>query len=343
MQLFKKKNDDGGKAPAKKEEKISGLSLGKINLISFLVTTIIVLLSAYFSYLIYAARIELHNQDINQASLNKIAFELDGRLKTLLDITKQFTATETTLIQISQSSVEHINPDLEHTLKLIYPSFIRALVLTEKNSDPIDSLKPPYSYACVHLAMNTGTSSKYDVHRLHTQDQHIDLVIPLSTINKKLLVTLNISIIKQWIEPLFPGSAYVSLYQISPGQSDSMMLLKLGNEAFANNKTMISTTINNGNWQVNLATAQQDNLLQLDHLFYLFTFLVAVILIALGYLLVSLLSDKLIKNDLENLVKYLHTASKGAKKNIVPVRLIEFIKAMKAIDHLVEKMGKRAK
>ncbi len=338
MQLFKKKTD-GGDTQTNKEEKISGLSLGKVNLISFLITVIFVLLSAYFSYLLYADRIERHQKDINHAALNKIASELSGRIKSLVAVTNQFVKSESTLRQISNSDID---PDLQQTLKSIYPGFIRALVLSEKSSDPIDNLTPPFSYACLDLHLNTKTgASHFEVHRLHTEDQHIDIIIPISQSKNKLLITLDVSMLKQWLDPLLPANTYISLTQKTPGQTDAMVLLKSGNESFASNKTFIHTTINQGNWQLNLATEDQNHLVQIDHLLYLSTFFVATVLIAITFLLVSKLSDRLVRNDLEILIKYLHTASKGGKKSVAPVRLVEFIKAMKAIDHLVGKINKK--
>ena len=122
------------------------------------------------------------------------------------------------------------------------------------------------------------------------------------------------------------------------GQKGTQKLFSTGNPKLLNTGSVITDTINKGQWQVTYATDDQSFLLQQDHLTYLLTFAIGIIVISISYMFFSQIMSQLIRRDLQMLAKHIKDYGAGAKQNIIPVRLVEFLRPIKVIDKAINKL-----
>ncbi len=331
MKLFNRSSQES--SPPKKEVKTSGLKLSNLHILFFLISALIFLACAYASYLLYAKHIEENIFDHSQVHLAHVSDSIQGKYTLMVQQIQAIASDPTIEKKLLASKIDNIPSDIDSLFKLILPDYIRALVVDDQVKQPIEDLSPPLSYACIDQQLSvSGRIGHFEVHRLSTKDQHVDLVIPLKKQNKRLIITFNLNLIKGWVNSSLPTQGYIEITQSLPGQEGGLTIIKAGDQSLATSAISVSETFYNKNWKITYKFKIDIDLLQQQHLIYLAIFIASVLVLAVVHFLFKVLISSIIKHDINLVSKHFDDFGKGVHHHVTPVRLAEFKVPVHAID-----------
>lgn len=321
MALFNiggRKKGKAKEAAPRKKAPFSGLSIGKILWTGFLVTTIIVLLSAYSSYLLYAERIDENRTDQQQAIAERAAAVFSAKLELLNSSIQRTLKDDAIQSELDKISLDQITPPerLQRRLREQLHLLIRQ-VIVGPDTLPNDEITPPLSYACLELP--SLKKPTLELHRFGTTDQHLDIAFPISN-GRSLLLSFDTKLAHLWLNSIKSGDSYIRLQQ-KIGSNAPLIFGQTGNHRLAGAR---STTepIAATQFQVAVSLPELEPLSQTERILYFVNFGIALLLIALT-LLATLITVRLIlRKDLAT-IGSLIKRSQINMHHILPIKLAE--------------------
>ncbi len=329
MSLLKKSPPEAsseGTAQVKKSE-MSGITLGKIQLVNLLLVSMFILFAAYFSFLQYASQAERRQQAELQANLNLVAKELQGRVRSLHELLRHWSADPTireTLLAATATGITPPQP-LLNELKRALPALTRLVVIhpRQQREDPHQS--PPLGFACIDLTNAVGHDHPSAPLELHTQgrsDEHFDLAIALGESPYRLLVTLD----KGWLTqdlPSLPTAAPVLLqiHQTIDGQST--LIFERGDRTVLLQGLTAESTLEQSRFNLTLTQRREQLTSSLERQIFLAVFGAVVLLIWVVGLFISQILHRLLSQDLEVLKQQVRSVGLSMQHQEFPLTLVD--------------------
>lgn len=322
MALFNRGEDKKSKAKKetpKKSAQFSGLSIGKIVWAGFLVITIITLLSAYSSYLLYAESIDKNRTDRQQAIAERAAAVFSAKLDLLTTSIKRTINDETIQNELNEIALDQITPPatLQRRLNEQLHLLIRQLIVGP-DTPPNDEIAPPLSYACLELpSLNKPT---LELHRFGTADQHLDIAFPISN-NRSLLLSFDTKLAHQWLNSIKSGDSYIRLQQ-QIGSNAPLIFGQTGNHRLAGARSSTIQPIAGTQFQIAVSLPEVEPMTQTERILYFANFAVALLLIALAISATLVTIRLVLRKDLSTIGSLIKRSSINMH-HILPIKLAE--------------------
>lgn len=328
--LFSRKKSSA-ETPAAQTTSAGGAGLAHLNLLSLAVAVLVLFASGYMAYLQYASLITSRQEDNSRAEAEHMAAWLSGHLSALgEEVTRMARADPELLAAIAAEDRETI---IKHEQQLMqyFPEALRTRFILPSDNRPDESLQPPLGYACLELARSAehgGTTPPFEVHMFGGEAQHLDLVRPVRSGDRvvaSLMVTLDVTVLKQWIDRLNPQGGYVELQQ-GIG-SDTLNLFGRGN-ATAKGDEGFSATVADSRWLITYWPAGGIGVAEARTIGFLMTFAIGAVLLAALFILYGLFLSRYVQADMRRLINYIVDSSLGKRFHSYPVKLNEAKKAL---------------
>jgi hypothetical protein len=329
--LFSRKDKDAGTPGKAKPAERGGLSIARLNLIPLVVSVLLVLASGYAAYLQFAAQVSERQQEKHAGVARELAAEFAGRLQAMSDELERLARPDALLLAAIAEGNEALLRQREAALSTIYPDALRIRYIPPSEQDPNTALIPRLSYACLDLARKAeaGKRPPFEVHLFGNEQQHLDLVRPVldgTTPVASLMVTLDVSVLKQWLDAIKPKQGYVELLQ-GRGE-DALSLFGTGEAALKGQGPVYLAPVALSSWQVSYHPGSALGMAEAQQLGFLATFGVAAALLLAFFIFFNLFLSGFLRTDLKRLVGFIVDSSLGKRFHSYPVRLAESKKVL---------------
>lgn len=334
MKLFKKKDEAHEEADASAVSESRGLSSIQLALFLFLASALVAVAAGYLAYGRLAAqadRIQLQKQ---VALAEHAAARIEGRLESLHELLATVATDEALVTALREGD----RAGMAEMLRGYREHFVGALslrLLSPGQSEPDASLKPALGFACLEQAAQVGKGGRpvAQVHRYGSEDQHIDLIHPVNdgeSLLAYLQLTLDVSLLPQWLQGQVPAGAHVALRQQAAGAS--LLLGEKGNTALKGQEPLHTAGIDGSSWQLQYRNEYQGLLPEAERFGFVAIFGAQVVLLALMAVAFAVILGRLLHADLVRLVKYFIAQLKNERTHSSALRLREFQKAVQGLD-----------
>jgi hypothetical protein len=324
--LFSRKPKGSGGEKQKKVESAGGLSLARLNLIPLVAAVLLLLASGYAAYLQFASQVAMRHQETEAAVARELAARLSGRLQALDDELLRLAQADATLLAAIAAGEQTVLRQRERALAATFPEAMRIRYILPSEQDPDNTVTPSLSYACLDLARRAeaGQTPPFEVHLFGDEQQHLDLVRPVSDGGKpvaSLMVTLDVEVLRHWLAALRPAQGYTELQQgIGSG---ALVLFGLGERALKGQVEAQRVPVAMSGWQLSYYPPDTIGMAEAHQFGFLATFAVAAVLLVLFFLFYNLFLSRLLRSDLKRLVGFIVDSSLGKRFHSYPVKLAE--------------------
>jgi len=324
--LFSRKEKNTGVQGKAKPAGRGGLSLARLNLVPMLVSVVVVLATGYLAYMQFAEQFTEQQKERKAAVARELAAELAGRLQAMGDELSRMAQADPSLLAAIAKNDVAILRQREVALASAYPGLLRARYVLPSEQDPNDSLAPRLGYACLDLARQAeaGKVPPFEVHQFGGVQQHLDMVRPVldgKASVASLMLTLDVSVLKHWLEAIKPQQGYVELLQ---GRGDKPLpLFGVGDTSLKGMGEAYLADVAQSSWQLGYRQSGALALTNAKSVGFLATFAVAGVILLGFFLFFNLFISRLLKNDLKHLVGFIIDSSLGKRFHSYPVRLAE--------------------
>lgn len=306
-------------------------------LLTSLVTVVVLAVLVYLQF----ALVGLERRDaITHAEADRMAGVLAGRLRGYTDVIAAAGHTPAIVAALTagdQTALEeHAN-----RLRTLFPSVLRIRFITHGDDRLDETAVPPLSYACLELARiaEAGQEPPVEAHLYGSKAQHVDLLRPVvgdKDVVGSLLVTLDVTVLREWLRPLLSGEGgYVELRQ---GAGDThLMLAAVGDAGLQVTPATYAAPIAGTAWSLvywapdsvaAVTTAEQVALLTV--------FGVALTVLVIAFVLFTTLASRLVRGDLVAVVNQAVEMWSGRRQHNFDVKLAESLEVLTALEqHLV--------
>lgn len=305
---------------------VSGTSLGRFGLASFLVFALVLLGS------LYLVQYELNEQFYAKRHLvaSSIARQEASRIAALVTAYQQSLGSlaANPLVQDAlRSGNRNQLAALAAQYRYLFPDVLQLRILPADLDGVQDRLKPALSFACLDLARQAVAGKQpppAEAHVMGTPDQHFDLAHAVRSADGKqvlgvILVSFNTHLLQNWLGGVQSSQGFYDLVQVTPG-GDSIMLASLGAHPANGNK--FETAVAGTRWKlaVDLPTPSAFSL----NVRFWIIYTAAVALVGLLVLLLFRTVSRLVRADTQNLMELTRDILQGNKRYEQPLRLKEF-------------------
>ncbi|GAB4296771.1 MAG: hypothetical protein Kow0096_14420 [Thiohalomonadaceae bacterium] len=282
---------------------------------------------------------------ITRAEADRLAGLLAGRLQGYTDViaaTGRAPAIVAAMTDGDQATLD------EHVARLhaLFPSVLRIRFIARGDDRVDETTVPPLSYACLELARTAeaGQEPPVEAHLYGTKVQHVDLLRPVagdSGVVGSLLVTLDVTVLRDWLRPLLGGGGgYVELRQ---GTGDKhLMLAAVGDAGLQVTPATYAAPVAGTAWSLvywapgsvaTVSTAEQVGLLTV--------FGVALAVLVVAFVLFTTLAGRIVRGDLVAVVKQAVEMWSGRRQHNFDVKLAESLEVLTALEqHLATQQPK---
>lgn len=307
--------------------KHTGLSLVRLNFIPLLVSVLVVLASGYAAYLQFASLLSERRQEKNATVAHELAAMLAGRLEGMSDELEHSAQADEALLKAIANRDIALLRQREAALADYYPDALRIRYILPSEREPDRSLTPKLGYACLDLARRAevGKTPPFEVHLFGDEQQHLDLVRPVldgKTPVASLMVTLDVAVVKHWLDVIKSKQGYIELLQ---GDGDDALPLFAAGDSVAKGGVQLSYTapVALSRWRVRYYPEHGIGLAETRLLGFVATFGVAAAILLLFYIVFNWFLSGLLQKDLRRLVGYIADISQGKRFHSYPVKLVE--------------------
>lgn len=333
--LFSRKKKHGD-APVKGESAgHGGLSLARLYLLPMLVSLSFVLACGYVAYLQFAGQFTAQQEERKASVARELAAELAGRIQAMGDALSQKAQATPSLLAAIATGDEAVLRQREQLLSADYPGLLRIRFILPDEQDPNNTLSPRLGYACLDLARQAeaGKVPPFEVHQFGDAQQHLDMVRPVldgNTVVASLMLTLDVSVLRHWLESLKPKQGYVELLQ---GQGDDALpLFAVGDQSLKGRGKAYLASVAQSSWQLSYRQKGTLELTQSQSLSFLAIFVAAAAGLLLFFIFFNLFVSRLLQNDLKRLVGFIVDSSLGKRFHSYPVKLAELKQVLQEKD-----------
>lgn len=347
MKLFSRKPGDkqpeiappGGQPeaeqqPKKSKRKSPGLIMLKVALIASLAAALVILGTGVFAYLKFDDQVARQQQLKVAARGEQIASHLAGRLSQL---TGQVVAiaNDPAIVRTArqgEAGSEQLAQRLA-ALTSFFPDVLRVRIVKPDETEPDTTTTPSLSYACLELVRQAekGGKPQVEVHKFSTPDQHIDLVGLIrdqEAIIGSLIVSLNVTVVADWIKPLLTQGGLVELRQ----KSGNLLLNTQGEPGLKGSSPGHVAQVKGTAWELHYWQSMERGVTETDRMGLILLILVAMVLVAVVVIASGVVADRLLKQDLLALMTLVIEVVRERPPRPVAVRLAEVRKAVMALE-----------
>ena len=322
--LFSRKEKDAAAQQGKPEE-TAGLSIARLNLIALFVAVLMVLLSGYAGYLQFAAQVTARQEDTHAAQARELAALLSGRMQALGDELERLAKADAPLLAAIKAENGGGLRQRERQLAGIFPDALRIRYILPSEQDPDDTLVPRLSYSCLDLARHAekGRNPPFEVH-LHGSEQHLDMVRPVydgDTPVASLMVTLDVAVLKAWMDSLQPLEGYAELQQGVGGST--LALFGAGNASLKGRGQGDVARVAGSGWHIQYWPDDSLGMAEAQQAGFMVTFAVAAGLLVAFFIFFNIFLSRLLRTDLKRMVGFIVDSSLGKRFQSYPVKLAE--------------------
>jgi len=313
------------------ETKPAGLSLVRLNFIPLLVSVLVVLASGYVAYLQFAALLSKQQQETHATVARELAAMLAGRLQAMSDELERLAKADAPLLTAIAGGGDVLLRQRESELAVYYPGALRIRYILPSEREPDNSLAPRLGYACLDLARKAeeGKLPPCEVHLFGGEQQHLDLVRTVfdgKTPVASLMVTLDVAVIKHWLDVVKPKRGYVEVLQ---GTGDDVLaLFAAGDSPSKERLSSYTAPVALSGWLVRYYPDQGFGLAEARQLSFVAIFGVAAVVLLLFFIMFNVFMSRLLQSDIKRLVGYIVDSSLGKRFHSYPVKLAEAKKAL---------------
>ena len=206
-------------------------------------------------------------------------------------------------------------------------------IVRPNQTEPDDSTTPSLSYACLDLVRQAeqGGKPQVEVHKFSTPDQHIDLVGLIRDKNHiigSLIVSLDVTVMANWIKPLLPHNGQVELRQ----KNGDLLLNAQGVQGLKDSYPGHVAQVNGTAWEIHFWQQVEKGIFESGRMNLALVMLVAIVLVALVVIMSGARADRMLNRDLEALMTLVIGVMRKRPPKSIAVRLTEFRKAVMALD-----------
>ncbi len=315
-----------GDGPSPPPRAVSGTSVGRFGLASFLVFAL-VLIGA-----LYMIQYELNEQFYARRHLvaSSIARQEAARIAALVSAYQQSLgslASNPAVHAALRSGDRTRLTALTAEYRYLFPDVAQVRMLPADLDNVLDTLQPALSFAGQDLVRQTLTGSKpppAEAHVMGPSDQHFDLAHAVRSADGKqvlgiILVSMNDRLLRTWLEGVQSHQGYYGLSQVVPG-SKALLLAEIGTRPKDGNK--FATPVPGTRWRlaVDLPTPGAFS----PNLRFWIVYIVAVALAGVLIFLLFRTVSRLIKADTLSLMRLIRDVLQDSKRYEQPLRLKEF-------------------
>ncbi len=338
MELFRSKGKAPSAAQITQEGSSAlpgGLTILKLQSIAMLLVSLVVLGSAYATYLLYAQQVEEKQVLQQRVIATQVAATLQSRLTQIQTITTQLTSHPNIIEQLQAVPAGEISvPEpLIEQLRLALPQLTRGLLIDAEHQQPTTAVTPPLGYACIDLARsNTGL---IELHQYGSKAQHIDITVSIPAPGegqRQLILTFEPDMLSEWVQQLAPAGNYLELHQQTPG-AKPLTIASAGNAALKSTPHQSESTPVLGNSLVlqlrhdhSITTSEKQRLI------YLSGFVAELVLIPSILLLMGLLLRAVMRRDMDTLVEQIKNFGGPRQHMTAPIKMQIFRRAMAKLE-----------
>jgi len=323
--LFSPKTKDSGTKKTTPKES-GGLSLARLNLAPMLISMMVVLGSGYLAYLQFAEQFTEQQEERKAAVARELAAELTGRLQGMGDELSRMAQADPALLAAIAMGDGEVLRQREAGLTKDYPGLLRVRYVLPSEQDPNDALTPRLGYACLDLARQAeaGKTPPFEVHLFGDPQQHLDLVRPVLDGKKvvaSLMLTLDVAVLRHWLDAIKPKQGYVELLQ---GRGEQALpLFGVGDPALKGQGKAYQANVAQSSWTLSYHQGSTLELTRSQSLRFVATFAVAAVLLLVFFIFFNLFVSRFVQSDLRRLVGFIVDSSLGKRFHSYPVRLAE--------------------
>lgn len=321
-----RKAQDTNKPAKKKSAAVGGLSLARLSLFPILVSVLVLLASGYAAYLQFTSQVSGREQEKDIAFAHELAAKLTGRLQAMSDELQHLAKADPVLLAAIADQDTSVLRQREAGLSKAYPEALRIRYILPTERDPEAGVTPRLSYACLDLARKAeaGKIPPLEVHLFGDKQQHLDMVRPVligNTPVASLMVTLDISLLKQWLHSMLPARGYVELLQ--GDGAEALPLVGIGESALKGQEPAYLAAVALSQWQVRYYPEHTLGMAAGQRIGFLATFAVAAAVLIAFFIFFNLYTSGLVRADLKRLVGFIVDSSLGKRFHSYPVKLAE--------------------
>lgn len=329
--LFSRKPKEAGEAGQPKPVNTGGLSIARLNLIPLAVAVLVLLVSGYAAYLQFASQVTARQEDSHATVAKTLAAKLSGRLQAMSEELARLTQADAPLLAAIAARDEGALREREAKLATVFPDALRIRYILPGEENPDGTLFPRLSYACLDLARQAeaGKVPPFEVHLFGDEQQHLDLVRAVLDGKRpvaSLMVTLDVAVLKRWLDGIKPSQGYAELQQ-GRGE-DALTLFGVGNAALRGAGQAYLARVALSGWQLSYHPAGTLGIAEAQQFGFLATFAVAAALLVAFFIFFNLFLSGFLRSDLKRLVGFIVDSSLGKRFHSYPVKLAESKKVL---------------
>ncbi len=344
MASKKKKEQKQAAAPKGAEDKVAGLTMGKLGLLTFLLVGAVIGAAGYFSYELYNKQTTKTLLAEQQGLATAPASLISGRTQTLGDVVADLAANPLLIDAVESGDEEAIAAALQ-TVRTVFPQALRIELITPRQRDPELREGLDLGFACLGLARHAETQPTLppiEIHKPNNEDAHIDVVRPIKGkaggVMASLMVTFDNALFKTWLSDLSTG-AYVEVQQQAGEQL--VTLVEQGNKTLRNGEPLARAMVAGTPWQVSYWGKTESDLGELDNVLFLSLSGGAIGISFLIIMIMAAVASGAVKRDLAILVNMFMDMSDNKRVQSVVMRMRDFQQASVAVDHHMQRVQVR--
>lgn len=311
---------------------IAGVSLQRTNLMAMLVAVGVLLLCGFIAYLQYISLLSNSRTEKYQEQANTLAAHLGGRLQALGDMVSNFAIPDDTLVKAIQTHDLPVLRAREMAIMHDFPGANRVRFVLPGDDKVDNTVTPPLSYACLELAQLAEQGHKtppFEVHLFGGKIEHLDMVRPVMYKGKpiaSLIVTQDVSHLKNWLEELQKNGSYVELQQ--GVEDDVVRLFGKGDHSPQTDDKLYIASVTNSNWLLGYRPPSGIGETEARHVGFIITFAIGTGILIVFFLSYGAFVSSMLRSDLRRMVNFIIDFSLGKRIHSYPVRLAEVKKVL---------------
>ncbi len=287
---------------------LGGITIAKMSLLAFLICACVLTVAGILSNKYFVAQVNAQRHDLLQAQADHIAAHLAGHIQGYVDVVDSVLREPELIDALEQGNTVALD-NWKARFSESFAVARRLYFVRPGEHDPDTDVIPPVSYACLDLVRHTESSPdemRMEVHLLGREHQHIDFVRPVygdDGIIASLIVSLETRTLQPWLKQLVSQGVHLELQQRADSGGE-LLLAAQGLSGVREDGKQYVSLIAGTAWQVAFWPEPRSVVLP-DGASAGFWLVggIAVAIIAIVFLVFSLLVGRILHSDLTNLIK----------------------------------------
>lgn len=319
-----------------------GVTVAKFSLIAFLICALVLTAAGLVSHKYFVEQLNGQRHALYQAQADQIAARITGNIQGYVDVIDTVVRDPKLVQALEQKNTAYLDQWKEQ-FSQNFVETIRLHFIRPGNHETDASVTPPVSYACLDLARSTENSPgnvRMEVHLLGAEHQHIDIARPVygdDGMLASLVVSFETGALQPWLKQLVAQGVHLELQQRAESGGE-LLLAAQGISGVREEGRQFISPVEGSAWQVAYWPSTSSVILPDGPITgFWIVGSVAVVIIALVFLILSQVLTRVLHSDLVLMVK--HFTDLHHNKRIhsnTNVRMAEFRHAVMVMDQQIK-------